>query len=576
MRFAKYCLILMLALLPVSSFGIPVFSIKGDPSRDSIIPDAPLSVDITVTNNSKFTTDLSVVSYFQDGAKLPDNTSCQKVPAGTSCPLTQQATPIHTTPQALQVEASGFSGRYSSYISIPLKLAKTKSLYISDREASFTKAWSSISGLASSDNVSLYIAPIDSESRDFERVGRHIYLDKITERGGNKPSTQINEILSKEIKDYDGFINLFIQISTIIDGANDEIKISSEVADKVASITLIPEGTSVFWYNGGLDSGGSDSGGSDSGGSDSGGTPSKGELQRIANFADDAYEKGINGVVNIAMWESVDLDALLDDPDVKLGDLAKHRVGFKTFDFTKDGQKIQSQGLKDLLMMIGLYIGSINETALESDIFVPSGNFNNSLPNMALVGSWSKTGGKSDGVSYWNQIEQLQGMVKDYQGFFNIIFKGHPSEKPSVNDWIAENASSTIGYFNSFPYEYWIALGGGVVEFDYEQKHYNFNFPSIPEKLYSLFSSTLYSVEINTIERILGYSKVDVDSSSDDKIIEGGTLLDAPDKSVEQDYTDYLRLIDHVGKSQAELPFNLVFDWLKGVRDPWKPEMTGK
>lgn len=310
-------------------------------------------------------------------------------------------------------------------------------------------------------------------------------------------------------------VNLYLQVIPASDG----MLLSHAAFREIDSIYLVPEGTSIFTY-------------------------SQWRIDNLILFAKKAKAQGVKKVTLI-LWDSINENALLNS-DLTIAQLKNNGIDYKFSNFNNMSKEIKTLDNASALITAALYTGAMNESSLSAPVFKKSQSFDETKENIALLGSYTRD---EPQVSLANQIAALTNLerITDLNKY-NVIFKGHPSEL-SVNEWINTNSTS-ISYFNSFPYEVWQIIGAGEYKYSYNSVDYSLYLPKVPEEIYSIFSTSLYAEDSNKIKIILGYNNIDANTA----LINTEHSVSINDRA---EYTRWQLLTAH-----TNTPFELIFNWM--------------
>ena len=277
--------------------------------------------------------------------------------------------------------------------------------------------------------------------------------------------------------------------------------------------------------------------------------------EKINNIISFSKRAKLNGVKNIyyMLWNSINLD-ILQDINAPISRLSKNGINFKPIDFEEMSKNIKGLNSSDGLISASIYTGAISQKIITDGIFIESKVFDKTKDNLLLLGSYTRN---EINTSKTNQIEILKHLENTIDlNKYNIIFKGHPREA-SVNDWIANNPDKTSSsYFKSFPYEIWMAIGGGEHEFTFNDVSYSLYLPTSPREIYSIFSTSLYSVKTNKIDMILGYNTVQWNGNE-------YVLTNNVNASAEEDKKEYDQWVKLT--KTTTVPFKMTYDWINNM-----------
>lgn len=308
-------------------------------------------------------------------------------------------------------------------------------------------------------------------------------------------------------------ISLYIGIISVVNGEN----LSCEALEKIENIYLIPEGTSIFEYT-------------------------KEHIKKIITFKDNALNCGLKNI-NLILWDSINENTLLNS-DYAIAQLPQHAIGYEFVNFNEMAKKIKHSNNQSALISSLFYSESIALTYLNNNVFKQNETYDNKKENIVLLGSYS-----NDTASYYNQINLLSALEnKIDKSKYNLIYKGHPKDI-SVNHWIDKNSSS-ISYFNAFPYEIWQVLGEGEYHFTYENSMYSLSLPSIPKEINGIFSTLFYAQDSSTIKNIFAFNLLDKNNNLTPEI--------HPDSIEDKKEVQRWQTLT----MQNKVSFHLIYDWL--------------
>ncbi|WP_211825668.1 hypothetical protein [Kistimonas asteriae] len=501
-----------------------MFHIQVETEGDLVKGDKGL-LKLAITNRSVEAADIVLRITQTDGQVLLDKQSCPLVRPKETCRATIAVTPAKAGDQRFIVETLGFDTKYLCGKTVQLftvyETERYKSVYLSDQKSEFAHAWALVHGLGSTEDAALYINRHDGDPLIEDRGGRTLMWSKAL-ADADDLSQQVNVILARELEGFSGKIHLYVQSSMIADTR--QVAIDSALASRLASVTVFPVDASMLYYD-------------------------AARLQKLAAFASDLYGKGVE-TVKILLWDTIDQSALTSGSLSELGRLRDHGVVFDTFSFLNKGHNIAALGVKDLLLTGGLYAQLIPESSVINDAFVPVANYGADKTNLLFLGYH----GYSDPYSEaWHellpkkQIDILQALNNNYdESQYNSIYQSAPDDL-DIKAWLSANGA--VSYFKpSFPLVLWIALNEGAVTYQHNHQQQTAYFPALPVRVLSADNDLLYSLDIDRIDAILGYSPV---GSQD----------------YEQDFQAYTAFLQMVGRTRDQIPFVEYSQWISGMTD---------
>ena len=501
-----------------------MFHIQVETEGDLVKGDKGL-LKLAITNRSVEAADIVLRVTQTDGQVLLDKQSCPLVRPKETCRATIAVTPVKAGDQRFVVETLGFDAKYLCGKTVQLftvyETERYMSVYLSDQMSEFAHAWALVHGLGSTEDTALYINRHDGDPLVEERGGRTVMLSQAIVDADDL-SQQVNAVLVRELEGFSGKIHLYVQSSMIADTR--QVAVDSALASRLASVTVFPVDASMLHYD-------------------------AARLQKLAAFASDLYGKGVE-TVKIMLWDTIDQSALTSGSLSELGRLREHGVVFDTFSFLNKGHNIAALGVKDLLLTGGLYAQLIPESSVINDAFVPVANYSADKNNLLFLGYH----GYSDPYSEaWHellpkkQIDILQALNNNYdESQYNSIYQNAPDDL-DIQAWLSANGA--VSYFKpSFPLVLWIALNEGAVTYQHNHQQQTAYFPALPVRVLSADNDLLYSLDIDRIDAILGYSPV---GSQD----------------YEQDFQAYTAFLQMVGRTQDQIPFFEFSQWIAGMPD---------
>ena len=479
---------------------------------------------LAITNRSVEAADIVLRITQTDGQVLLDKQSCPLVRPRETCRATIAVTPAKAGDQRFVVEVLGFDAKYLCGKTVQLftvyETERYKSVYLSDQKSEFAQAWALVHGLGNTEDATLYINRHSGDPLIDERGGRTVMLSQAIDQSVDL-SQQINTLLARELEGFAGKIHLYIQSSMIVDAS--QVVIDPDLAIRLASVTVFPVDAAILHYD-------------------------AAQIQKLAAFASDLQGKGTE-IIKIMLWNTIDQNALVNGSLSRLGRLREQGVVFDNFSFINKGYNIAALGLKDLLLVGGLYAQLIPELSMINDgAFVPSADFKADNANLLYLGYHGYVEPHSEAwfeILTDHHIDALTSIQNKYtDSRVNPLYQSD-SNDAETQQWVSTNGS--ISYFKpTFPLLLWLALNEGVVTFQNNNQHHTAYFPALPASVLSADNDLLYSMELDRIEGILSYSPIN-------------------SQDYEQDYQAYTDFLQLVGRTPEQIPFISLSQWLSDL-----------
>lgn len=351
-----------------------------------------------------------------------------------------------------------------------------------------------------------------------------------------KSNTGVNVEVKKNITKYKDISNLILYNTNknkdnnlYIDdvGITKGMRLTNSALKQLSNIYIVPEGTASLNFN-------------------------NTQINNIINFSKIAKNNGVKNVYYM-LWDSINPDSLKTS-NAPISRLSSNGINFEPINFDKLSNNIKNLDSTDGFISASIYSGAINSRITSENIFVENNSFDINKENIVFLGSYTRNEINTSKTNQIKIIKHLENIID--RNKYNIIFKGHPSET-SVNNWIQNNPSETSSsYFKSFPYEIWMIVGGGDHKYTFNDISYSLYLPKYPKEIYSIFSTSLYSENKNTIKIVLAYNDIKWNGAE-------YILTDRVNSSAEEDKKEYIRWVNLTNINLV--PFKMTFDWINDV-----------